>query len=58
MTFILMSKICGVVGGWVELDYSVSSGPFLTMFFEFDQDHGPRPGLELDKNVNMVNRQF
>ena len=31
-------------GGWVELDYSVSSGPFLTMNFEFDHDHGPRPG--------------
>ena len=23
---------------------------FLTMNFEFDQDHGPRPGPELDKH--------
>ena len=31
----------GWVDGWwlVHLDYSVSSGPFLTMNFEFDQDH-------------------
>ena len=35
-------------GDKLELDYSVSSGPFLTMNFEFNQDHGPRPGPELD----------
>ena len=35
---------------WVLLDYSDSSGPFLTMNFEFDQDHGPRPGHELDNH--------
>ena len=36
--------------GWVvvHLEYDVSSGPFLTMNFEFDQDHGPRPGPKLD----------
>ena len=33
---------------WVHFDYDVSSGPSLTMNFEFDQDHGPRPGPELD----------
>ena len=37
-------------GWWVHLDYSVISGPFLTMNFDFDQDCGPRPGPELDKN--------
>ena len=30
------------------MDYSDSSGPFLTMNFEFDHDYGPRPGPELD----------
>ena len=49
LTFILMLKSWGWVGvWWVHLDYSVSSGPFLTMNYEFDQDHGPRPGPELD----------
>ena len=38
---------------WVLLDYSDSSGPFLTMNFEFDHDYGPRPGPELDK-FNML----
>ena len=38
LTFILMLKSYQVV---VHLDYNVSSGPFLTMNFEFDQDHGP-----------------
>ena len=28
-------------GGWVELDCSISSGHFLTMNFEFDQDQDP-----------------
>ena len=48
-TFILMLKSWGVVvvGWWVHLDYRVSSGPFSTMNFEFDQNHGPRPGPEL-----------
>ena len=36
------------MGGLVHLVYSLSSGPFLTMHFEFDQDHGPRPGPKLD----------
>ena len=40
-------------GWWVQLDYNVSSGPFFTMNFEFDQDHGPRPGPELDKNMQI-----
>ena len=31
----------------VDLDYSVSSGPFLTMNFEFDQDYRPRLGPRL-----------
>ena len=35
----------------VHLDYNVSSGHFLTMNFEFDQDHGPRPGPKLDKHL-------
>ena len=34
----------------VHLDYNVSSGPFLTMNFEFDLDHGPRPAPELDNS--------
>ena len=32
----------------MHLDYSISSGPFLTVNFEFDQDHGPRPGPGLE----------
>ena len=28
--------------------FGFSSGPFLTKNFEFDLDHGPRPGPELD----------
>ena len=32
-------------GRVVHLDYNISSGPFLIMNFEFDQDHGPRPGF-------------
>ena len=42
------------VAGWwwvVHLDYNVSSGPFLTMNFELDQDHGPRPGPGLDNLI-------
>ena len=46
--YIDLEELGGGGGGWVELDYSVSSGPFLTMNFEFDHDHGPRPGPELD----------
>ena len=33
LTFTLMLKSCG--WWWVQLDYSVSSGPFWTMNFEF-----------------------
>ena len=36
----------GGAGWWVH--YNVSSDPFLTMNFEFDQDHRPRPGHEVD----------
>ena len=43
-------------GWWVEFEYNVSSGPFLTMNFEFEQDPGPRPGPQLDnfKNVEWL----
>ena len=41
-------------GGWVDLYHSVSSGPFLTMNFEFNQYHGPRPGSELDNNNDIA----
>ena len=37
LTFTLMLKSCG--WWWVQLDYGVSSGPFWTMNFEF-QDLG------------------
>ena len=36
--YIVVEKLLMGGGGWVHLDYSVSSGPFLTMNFEFDQD--------------------
>ena len=49
LTFILMLKSYGVVvvvvGGWVVLDYNVSSGPFLSYEIEI----GDGPGPELDK---------
>ena len=34
------------------MDYNFSSGPFLTMSFEFDQDHGPTqdPSLTIIHN--------
>ena len=51
LTFILMLKSYQVV---VHLDYNVSSGSFLTMNFEFDQDHGPWPGPKL---VNIRKRE-
>ena len=35
-----------VVGGWVDLDYNVSSGPFLS--FEIEIEIGDGPGPELD----------
>ena len=41
-------------GDKLELDYSVSSGPFLTMNFEFNQEHGPRPGPKLDNNNDIA----
>ena len=43
LTFILMLKSLGV-GRWVELDYNVSSGPFLS----FEIEIGDGPGPELD----------
>ena len=36
----------------LHLDYS--SGPFLTMNFEFDQDHGPRQAPELDNVFHLI----
>ena len=39
---------------WVHLDYSVSSGPFLTMNFEFDQDQDQDPSLTIWKNLNEI----
>ena len=44
LTFILMLKSYGVGGGWVELDYSISSGPFLS--FEIEIGDGPGPKLD------------
>ena len=44
LTFILMLKSYG----WLVVH------SFLTMNFEFDQNHGPRPGPKLDKNVVFV----
>ena len=46
LTFILMLKSLGVGGWWwwVELDYNVSSGPFLS----FEIEIGDGPGPELD----------
>ena len=37
-----------VVGGWVVLDYNVSSGPFLSYEIEI----GDGPGPELDNYIN------
>ena len=31
----------------MHLKYNISSGPFLTVNFQFDLDHGQRPGPEL-----------
>ena len=45
LTFILMLKLLSVVGG-CTLDFSVSSGPFLSYEIEI----GDGPGPELDKN--------
>ena len=36
-----------VGGGWVYLDYSISSGPFLDLTLEIEIGDGPGP--ELDK---------
>ena len=48
VTFILMLKSCRwVVGGSVDLDYNVSSGPFLS----FEIEIGDGPGPELDNNL-------
>ena len=48
-----MLKSSGMGGGLVHLDYDISSGSLLTMNFEFDLDHGPRPGPKLDKNRHL-----
>ena len=37
----------------MHLDYSISSGPFLTVNFEFDQDHRPRPGPKLECGCSL-----
>ena len=44
LTFLLMLKSYGVVGGGggVELDYSVSSGPFLSYEIEIGDGQGPK----------------
>ena len=47
LTFILMLKSLWVGGWWVEFDYSVSSGPFLSFEIEIGDGTGP----ELDNNV-------
>ena len=46
--YIDVEKLSVVVGGCL-LDYNVSSGSFLIMNFEFDQDHGPRQDPILTK---------
>ena len=51
LSFILMLKSWEWCWVLVHLDYSISSGHFLTMNFEFDQDHGPRAGLKLDSGI-------
>ena len=38
LTFILMLKSNGVGGGWCTLDYSISSGPFLSYKLRLDMD--------------------
>ena len=45
-----MLKSCRwvVVGGWVDLDYNVSSGPFLS--FEIEIRDGPGPKLDNSQN--------
>ena len=30
------------------------AGPFLTINFEFDQDHGPSPGRKLDNICKVI----
>ena len=56
MSFHLQSVFeeLGGGGGLVHLDFNVSSGPFLTMNFEFNQEHGPRPGPKLDNNNDIA----
>ena len=39
-------------GGWVELDYNVSSGPFLSS--ELIIGPGPGPGPELDNLLKYL----
>ena len=36
------------MGGWVDLDYNVSSGPFLS--FEIEIRDGPGPELDNSQN--------
>ena len=38
----------------VHLDYSISSGPFLTMKFDQDHGHGPGPGPELNNSFTFL----
>ena len=56
LTFLLMLKSCQwvVVGGWVDLDYNVSSGPLLS--FEIEIGDGPVP--ELDKYTIKLSSQI
>ena len=53
LTFLLTLKSCRwVVGGWVYLDYNVSSGPFLS--FEIEIGDGPGTGLDNSILSNLV----
>ena len=47
MTFILMLKSNGVGGGWCTLDYSISSGPFLSYKLRLDMDPDMDPSLTI-----------
>ena len=45
---------CGAGGWWVHLDYSISSGSSLTLNFQFEPDHGPKTGPELDNLIKLT----
>ena len=49
--YIDVKKLWG--GGWVELDYNISSGPFLSFVIEI----GDGPGPELD-NIFLKPKHF